>query len=93
DHPDALAPRHIDPASHVNLFSDGAIMSLLHNSGFQPVAAWYFGMDAYEWLVQTAMGSGHHDLLDQLSPRIPALQTWFDRARLCDDIIVAAVPV
>ena len=88
---DAFVARHLDPGSHLNLFSDASLMTLIHSCGFTPVAAWYFGMDAYELLTQLAHKTGS-DLPAQLAEAIPRLQSWLDHGRLCDDIIIAAIP-
>jgi len=90
--PDTVA-RHLDPTSHVNCFSDASLATALVRSGFRPVAAWYFGMDAYELLVQFALHLGDAAVLERLAPFIPNLQACLDSARLCDDVIVAAVPL
>ncbi len=84
--------RHMDPTSHVNCFSDQSLATLLHLCGFRPVAAWYFGMDAYEMLVQFALKMDDSSMLERLAPLLPALQSSLDAGRLCDDIIIAAVP-
>ena len=62
-------------------------------SGFRPVAVWYFGMDAYELLVQCALLLDDEQALDKLAPLLPAIQSSADFARSCDDIIIAAVPM
>lgn len=85
--------RHMDPTTHINCFSDASLATALVSSGFAPVAAWYFGMDAYELLVQCAMRGGDEKALSATAEMIPALQSALDAARCCDDIIVAAVPV
>jgi len=85
--------RHAVPTSHVNLFSDGSLATLLYRCGFAPVAAWYFGMDAFEMLSQQAMQLGSAEVMEQLGGAIPALQSAFDRGRICDDIIIAAAPL
>lgn len=84
--------RHMDPTSHVNCFSDASLATALVESGFAPVAAWYFGLDAYELLVQVALRLGDDRALDRLADLIPALQQAFDQGRQCDDLIIAAVP-
>ena len=85
--------RHMDPSSHVNCFTDQSLLSALCLEGFRPVAAWYFGMDAYELLVQLALKLDDHSMIQRFADWLPALQASCDTARLCDDIIVAAVPV
>jgi hypothetical protein len=84
--------RHMDPTTHINCFSDTSLMTALGRCGFEPVAAWYFGMDAYELLVQVALRSGHDDVLEKCADMIPALQAGIDAGLRCDDIIVAARP-
>ena len=88
--PETIA-RHLDPTSHVNCFSDESLEIALDRAGFEPVAAWYFGMDAYELLVQLALRGGA-EVGKHLAEPILSLQQAFDAARLCDDIVVAAVP-
>lgn len=85
--------RHMDPTSHINCFSDLSLITGLIDSGFRPVAAWYFGLDAYELLVQSALLSQHDEVLRKCADLIPPIQAVLDHGRLCDDLIVAAVPV
>jgi len=88
----AVIARHMDPTSHVNTFSDESLATLLVEAGFAPVAAWYFGMDAYELAVQCAMRLNEGRVVEALADAIPVLQACFDRGRQCDDLVVAAVP-
>lgn len=85
--------RHAMPDSHMNLYSDAALATLLHDHGFKPVAAWYFGMDVYELLMQVGLDLDSDEVLSTQGRLIAPLQNFFDRARLSDDIVVAAVPV
>jgi 2-polyprenyl-3-methyl-5-hydroxy-6-metoxy-1,4-benzoquinol methylase len=85
--------RHMDPTSHINCFSDLSLITALVNGGFRPVAAWYFGLDAYELLVQSALMSGTDAVLSRGAAMIAPVQAALDRHLLCDDLIVAAVPV
>ena len=86
--PDRVA-RHLDPTTHVNCFSDGSLATLVLRAGLRPRAAWYFGMDVYETLVQTAIERREETLPADLLPLIPALQDYLDEARCCDDIVLA----
>lgn len=88
-----IVARHLDPTSHVNCFSDTSLVMALHATGFRPIAAWYFGMDAYEMIVQLALRFGNDQLVGQVAPLIPGLQKALDAVQCCDDIIVAALPV
>ncbi len=88
----AIIARHMDPTTHVNAFSDESLCTALVEEGFEPVAAWYFGMDAYEALVQAALRAGDDAMLSRAADLIPVLQHAADLGRQCDDIVVAAVP-
>lgn len=88
--PETVA-RHLDPTSHVNCFSDDSLAAALERSGFRPAAAWYFGMDAYELAVQLGLLLGE-EAFPQLAEALLPLQPALDAARLCDDLILAAVP-
>lgn len=90
--PDTVA-RHLDPTTHVNTFTDSSLATALVETGFRPIAAWYFGMDIYELFVQMALRLGDPAVVDRCADLIPALQVSLDQGRQCDDIIVAAVPV
>jgi 2-polyprenyl-3-methyl-5-hydroxy-6-metoxy-1,4-benzoquinol methylase len=89
----AVVARHMDPTTHVNGFTDESLCTALVEEGFAPVAAWYFGMDAYEACVQMALRLGTPEVFPRLAEFIPAFQAALDRGRQCDDIIIAAVPL
>jgi hypothetical protein len=89
----AVVARHMDPTTHVNGFSDASLCTALVEEGFAPVAAWFFGMDAYETCVQMALKAGNSGLIETFSGFIPVIQRALDCGRQCDDIIVAAVPM
>jgi hypothetical protein len=68
-------------------------LTALARNGFRPVAAWYFGMDAYELLVQIALRSPNGaEVLERSAALIPYVQSCLDAARACDDIVLACVP-
>ena len=85
--------RHLDPASHLNCFSESSIVHLLHRTGLKPVAIWRFGMDAYEMLLQIAIASNCTEFLNNAKEWIEPWQHTFDQAGLCDDIIVCSIPI
>ena len=88
--PGAVIARHMEPSSHLHAFSDESLLIALVEEGFEPVAAWYFGMDAWELLVQAALRQRDDALVARLADALPTLQCALDRGRQCDDIIVAA---
>jgi 2-polyprenyl-3-methyl-5-hydroxy-6-metoxy-1,4-benzoquinol methylase len=85
--------RHMDPTSHLNAFSDASLMTALWRAGFAPLAAWYFGMDVYELVTQLAVRLPDATDLDLIAAALLRTQGALDAARLCDDIVVAAVAV
>lgn len=85
--------RHMDPTSHVNTFTDASLATALLETGFRPVAAWYFGMDIYELLIQCALRLDDDRMFDRLADLIPVLQANLDHGRQCDDLVMAAVPM
>ena len=92
EYPEAIW-RHAVPTSHVNLFSDSSTATLLHDSGFKPIAAWYFGLDFYEMLSLFSVELEDDTALEKLERLIAPMQAFLDRSLLVDDIIVAAVPI
>jgi 2-polyprenyl-3-methyl-5-hydroxy-6-metoxy-1,4-benzoquinol methylase len=89
--PDTVA-RHLDPTTHINTFTDASLATALVETGFEPIAVWYFGMDAYELLMQQALQLQGDGVMSALGGMIPELQSCLDHGRLCDDIVMAAVP-
>jgi hypothetical protein len=76
----------------VQCFSDRSLATLLEAGGFRPVAAWYFGMDAYELFVQLGLRRSPASLPPEAAAIIPEFQAVLDAAKFCDDIVVAAAP-
>jgi len=80
--------RHLDPMGHLHIFTDGSLATAFELSGFAPVAAWYFGMDAYELFTQLAMLTR-----EKVTPvggeLISTLQGVIDRGRLSDSMVLA----
>jgi SAM-dependent methyltransferase len=85
--------RHLSPASHMNIYSDASIATLLYENGFRPISAWYFGMDFYELLCQVAVALDDDRILDELSSLVAPMQASLDAAEFVDDLIIAAVPI
>lgn len=88
--PDSVI-RHLDPIGHIHIFSDRSLLQLLLNNEIKPVAAWYFGMDAYELITQIAFALNNENIIDELRHLIPELQSQFDQVRLSDEIVIAGI--
>jgi 2-polyprenyl-3-methyl-5-hydroxy-6-metoxy-1,4-benzoquinol methylase len=91
-HP-AMVWRHLSPESHVNIYSDASIATLLYMNRFSPIAAWYFGMDFYELLCQFAVTLDDDRMMTRMGSLVAPMQAWLDAAEFVDDLILAAVPV
>jgi len=89
----AVIARHMDPTSHINCFTDSSLCTALVEEGLKPVAAWYFGMDAYELVMQAALRLNGDATLSALADLVNPLQAALDAGRQCDDLIIAAVPM
>ena len=87
--------RHLDPLGHINCFTDSSLATAFESSGFVPVSAWYFGMDAFELTMQLSylMGEKGSLILDSLGSFIPLLQDSVDQVRLCDEMVLAGKPM
>ena len=83
--------RHLDPLGHINCFSDNSLVHLFSRFGFDPIAVWYFGMDAYEILMQCGLRSEDPAVFERMKVAIPALQAAIDKAALSDEITLAFV--
>jgi 2-polyprenyl-3-methyl-5-hydroxy-6-metoxy-1,4-benzoquinol methylase len=84
--------RHMDPGGHLHLFSDNSLLVMASRVGLRPRHAWYYGMDAYELVMQAALRSRDGDASDGFAGCIEPVQAQIDVAHLSDEIAVALVP-
>lgn len=89
--PDSII-RHIDPMGHIMLFSDASAAELYHLHNFKPSAAWYYGMDTYETLMQVGNHTGMYDTFVQSGELQMELQQYVDEARFSDGLTLVGVP-
>lgn len=80
--------RHLDPLSHLMVFTESALCYLLLNFGLTPKAIWYLGMDVYEFFCQ--LSNSGYEVLPKLNSAIEDLQKIIDLKELSDSIILAA---
>jgi 2-polyprenyl-3-methyl-5-hydroxy-6-metoxy-1,4-benzoquinol methylase len=87
--------RHLDPFTHIHFFTDSSLATAFETNGFAPVAAWYFGMDAFELATQFLhrFSDNGISVKEKLGPWIPRLQEAIDQNRFCDAIVLAGVPM
>ncbi len=89
--PDTII-RHLDPLGHINVFTDNSLCTAFDIAGFGPVAAWYFGMDAYELTTTISHLVKESRPMEVLGRFLP-LQGAVDEGQLSDEIILAGRPV
>ena len=89
--PDSVI-RHLDPMDHIQCFSDSSLATAFSLSGYDIVAAWYFGMDAYELATQLSYILGENKILDVMREKIPLFQKRLDLAKLSDFMVFVGVP-
>lgn len=83
--------RHMQPLGHLHLFSATSLLTALDALGTRPLEAWYYGMDAYELMVQACHVAGSERALSALAPAINPIQLGIDHGRLSDEIAVAVL--
>ncbi|MEL6864691.1 MAG: class I SAM-dependent methyltransferase [Bacteroidota bacterium] len=89
--PDTII-RHIDPMGHIMLFSDASAAELYYLHQFEPIAAWYYGMDVYETLMQVGNITDEYAGLTGTSEFQMELQQFVDEARFSDGITLVGIP-
>ena len=77
---------------HIQCFSDSSLATAFSLSGYDIVAAWYFGMDMYELVTQLSYILGNNKVLDVMREKIPLFQKRLDLAKLSDFMVFVGVP-
>lgn len=89
--PDTII-RHIDPMGHIMLFTDSSASELYVRHKFSPVAAWYYGMDVYETVMQLGNATGDYLPLQETGAMQVELQQFVDEQRFADGLTLVGVP-
>lgn len=84
--------RHLDPLGHINCFTDSSLATAFKETNFDIVAAWYFGMDAYELVTQISYLLNKNKDIQKMGEYIPVFQDRLDLARLSDEVVFAGKP-
>ena len=85
--------RHLDPLGHINCFTDSSLATALKESNFDIVAAWYFGMDAYELVTQISYLLNENKVIKKMGEYIPMFQDRLDLARFSDEMVFVGKPI
>lgn len=78
--------RHLDPSGHISCFTDESIATAYRMAGLEIAGSWFYGMDAYELITQSAYSLKEKKLIQLLKPFINDLQFSLDNAALSDEI-------
>lgn len=84
--------RHIDPMGHIMLFTDASAAEIYVRNNFKPIAAWYYGMDVYELLMQIGNKVGNYSCLLDTGELQMELQQCIDNARFSDGLTLVGIP-
>ena len=84
--------RHIDPKGHIMLFTDASAAELYYRTNFKPIAAWYYGMDIYELLMQVGNSTGYYDAFLKSGELQIELQQFVDEQRFSDGLTIVGIP-
>ena len=84
--------RHLDPLGHINCFTDSSLATAFVKNNFDLVAAWYFGMDAYELVMQMSHLLHEPKVIQKMGKYLPAFQDRLDLSRLSDEMVFAGKP-
>lgn len=84
--------RHLDPMGHIMIFTDASAAEIYYRNRLKPVAAWYYGMDVYETLMQIGNQLDDYDPLIRLGNFQIELQQFIDEARISDGLTLVGIP-
>lgn len=84
--------RHIDPMGHIMLFTDASAAELYKRNGFNPCAAWYYGMDVYETFMQVRNRTKSEEVLSETGFFQVELQQFIDEAKFADGLVLVGLP-
>jgi len=84
--------RHLDPMGHIMAFTDTSASEIYYQNSFKPIAAWYYGMDIYEVLMQIGNKIGSYEHLTKSGKIQIELQQYLDEAAFSDGLTLVGVP-
>ncbi len=85
--------RHLDPMGHIMCFTDQSTAEIYLKNQFAPVAAWYYGMDVYETLMQLGSKTDSFDVFTNTGDLQVELQQFVDQMRFSDGLTLAGTPI
>ena len=83
--------RHLTIPGHIMVFTKKSAEYMLKKNGFEPIAIWYWGMDAIELLKYmkfTDKNFEKSELLEELTNKINEIQYVFDSSKRSDEFLI-----
>lgn len=83
--------RHLVPSHHIMIFTFESAKQILRNTGFKPIATWFYGSDIIELiklLNYKEPNFQNSELFKTLSEKINDFQTIFDKDKLSDTFLM-----
>ena len=83
--------RHLSIPAHIMLFTKKSAEHILRKNGFEPIAIWYYGMDAIEllkYMKRLDKEFFNSELLQALSTKINEIQNIFDSSEKSDTFLI-----
>jgi len=83
--------RHLTIPGHIMVFTKKSAEYMLKKNGFEPIAIWYWGMDAIEllkYMKSTDKNFEKSELLEELTNKINEIQYVFDSSKRSDEFLI-----
>lgn len=83
--------RHLTIPGHIMLYTKKSAEYLFKKNGFQPIATWYYGMDAIEllkYMIQLDKNFAKSELLEELLKKVNEIQYIFDSSKRSDTFLM-----
>ena len=85
--------RHLDPMGHIMAFTDASAAEIYYQNKFTPIAAWYYGMDVYEMLMQIGNKTKSYTHFVETGDMQMELQQKIDEHRFSDGLTLVGTPM
>ncbi len=86
-----IADRHLEPITHIMLFTEQSLKFALKKTGFTPIAIWYYGMDIIELMKHLKKKNPmftKSELCNQLSNYASQFQNIIDKDKKSDFLLM-----
>ena len=78
---------------HIMAFTDASAAEIYYQNKFTPIAAWYYGMDVYEMLMQIGNKTKSYTHFVETGDMQMELQQKIDEHRFSDGLTLVGTPM